>query len=171
MKNALFIIAQINFRDEELLEPKKILELNGIKCFVASITKEMAVGMLGLEVIPDFAVNEVKAAAFDLIIVVGGQGSPSLANYPEVFRILHEAKALGKGIASICLGGVVLAKSGVLNGFKATVFPSPDAIKCLKEYGARYIPIDIVADGQILTATSPKVAKQFGQALIKTYFT
>lgn len=170
MKKVLFIIAQTNFRDEELSEPKKVLELNGIKCFVASISKEKAKGMLGAEVKPDLEVKDAKISDYDLVVVVGGQGSPSLANHPEVLKIVQEAKAAGKGVASICLGGVVLAKSGVLNGVKATVFPVPDAIKILREQGARYMPIDIVVDGKIVTATNPKVARQFGHALIETFF-
>lgn len=170
MPKALFIIAQINFRDEELIETKKVLELNGIKCFIASVTKDKAKGMLGLEVEPDYDISEVKARGYDVIIIVGGQGSPALANYPDVARILYEARALGKGIASICLGGIVLAKSGVLNGIKATVFPTPDAIKSFRENGARYTPLDVVIDDKIITATNPKVAKQFGQALVNTFF-
>ncbi len=170
MKKALFIIAQTNFRDEELLEPKNILELNGAKCFVASISKETAKGMLGLEIKPDLAVEDVKTSDYDLVVVVGGQGSPGLANYPEVSKVLHEAKAAGKFLASICLGGIVLAKSGVLNNIKATVFPSPDAIKSLRENGARYMPVDVARDGKIITATSPKVAKQFGHALVDALF-
>ena len=165
MKKVLLIIAQNNFRDEELLEPKKLLELNGIKCQVASITKDQAKGMLGSIVKPDLAIKDVKVSDYDMVAIIGGQGAHTLINYPEVFKILQEAKATGKYLASICLGGTVLAKSGVLNGVKSTVFSSPEAIKILKENGARYTPLDVVRDGKIITATNPKVAKQFGHAL------
>jgi protease I len=59
MGKVLFIIAQMNYRDEELLTPKQILENSGYECDVASITADPATGMLGGVVKPDLAVHSV----------------------------------------------------------------------------------------------------------------
>ncbi|RLE07865.1 hypothetical protein DRJ00_07325, partial [Candidatus Aerophobetes bacterium] len=46
-KKAVMVIAEKNFRDEELFEPKKILEAEGVKVIVASTSFNIARGMLG----------------------------------------------------------------------------------------------------------------------------
>ncbi|CAG1772182.1 partial protease I, partial [uncultured bacterium] len=52
-KKAVIIIASNNFRDEELLKPKEVLEKNGVAVTVASSSLKEATGMLGAKVKPD----------------------------------------------------------------------------------------------------------------------
>jgi len=162
---ALLIIAQNNFRDEELAEPKAILESAGIEVQVASITTGVAKGMLGMEVTPDLAVKDADTADYDAIVVIGGAGSPELANHKEVLELLVDAESKGKIIGSICMGPTVLAKAGILKGKKCTVFSAgADAVKA---GGADYTGEDVVVDGKLVTATGPEVAKAFGKKLVE----
>ena len=162
---ALMIIAQNNFRDEELSEPKEILESAGIDVTVASITTGAATGMLGMKVTPDLAVKDAKVDDYDAIVVIGGAGSPELANHKEVLDLLVDAESAGKVIGSICMGPTVLAKAGILKGKKCTVFSSgADAVKA---GGAVYTSQDVVVDGKLVTATGPEVAKAFGKKLVE----
>ena len=46
-KKILMVIAQQDFRDEELFEPKEVFEGAGASVFVAAPRKETATGMLG----------------------------------------------------------------------------------------------------------------------------
>ncbi len=163
MGDVLFIIAQKDFRDEELETPKGILEGKGHKCEVASITTNPAKGMLGAIVKPDIAVKDVNVNNYKLVVVVGGAGSPTLMNYPEVLNVVRGAKK----IAGICLGPMALAKAGVLNGKKATVFETAESKKLFRENGAIFSGEDVVVDGNIVTANGPNAAEEFGQALVE----
>jgi protease I len=165
---ALMIIAPKGFRDEELFETKEELENAGIKVEVASITKDTCQGMLGKTYKPDLAVKDANVNNYDAIIIVGGAGSPSLANYNEVLDLLRSAQAKTKLIAAICLGPMVLAKAGILQGKRATVWSSPafqQSIKTLEAGGAKYTTEKVVQDGTIITAFGPDFARQFGKTI------
>lgn len=167
MPKVLFIVAQNRFRDEELAEPKRILEQAGYKCEVASITTATARGMLGLEVKPDLAVKDAKADDYGLIVVVGGAGSPELANHPEVLKLLADANRAGKKLGAICIGPMILAKAGVLEDRQATVFETPESRAALELGGAILVKQSVVADGNIVTANGPAAAKEFGRRLVE----
>ena len=164
----LMIISQKNFRDEELFETKAELEKEGITVDVASITTETAFGMLGKTATPDLAVQDANVDDYAAIVVIGGAGSPLLANHNEVIDLLQDAQRKGKLIASICLAGMVLAKAGVLKGKRATVWSSPafqQSIKTLEAGGCKYVDKKIVEDVNLVTAFGPDQAKQFGKAI------
>ena len=163
LPKVLFIIAQEGFRDEELLRPKRILENAGIDVEVASITTDLARGVLGAEVVPDLSTKDANADDYEYIIVVGGPGSPTLLDYLEVLDLVSNAK----NTAAICLGPMVLAKAGVLEGKRATVFKSDDSLAALEEGGAEFVDQSIVVDGSLVTANGPEAADQFGQKLVE----
>ncbi len=165
MSKVLMIVAQKGFRDEELLVPKEVLERAGHSVKVASLTRAKATGSLGAAVTPDMAVFEANPDFFDCIVVVGGPGSPVLADTPEVTELLIAASAKGKLIGGICLGPMALAKAGVLNGRGATIWPDRSAIALLRETGAQYRAEPVVADGRVVTADGPQSAAKFGAEL------
>jgi len=169
MARILFIIAQDGFRDEELFEPKEILEKAGHNCEIASIEKKTCSGMMGAKVNPDLIVAEAGPEDYDCIIVVGGRGAPKLAEYPDVLELLKNAYKAGKLIAAICLGPIVLAKAGLLNSVEAVVFPDKVAIDILKNGKAKYVAgKDIANNKKIITATGPRVAKLFVKEIANT---
>lgn len=167
MKKALFIIAQKDFRDEELFEPLEILKNNSVDCKIASIEKKECIGMLGAKVMPDLEVKEADAEEIDIVIVVGGSGSPGLADHKEVLDLLKEMKAKDKPIAAICLAPMVLAKADVITGKKATVYETEDSLKALNEGGAEFVKQDVVTDDKLVTACGPQAASEFGKAILE----
>lgn len=162
---ALIIIAPKNFRDEELKNPKRVLEANGIKTTVVSTTRGTCTGMLGMKVTPDAKVGQVDAKEYDLLVLVGGTGSMELRKEPKVIEVVREFDREGKLIGAICVAPTILAESGVLNGKEATVWPSPKTIDILERSGATYVKKDIVKHRNIITAKGPSVAREFGQKL------
>lgn len=166
MASILFIIAQQGFRDEELFEPKKVCENAGLICKVASITAENAIGKLGGVVKPDLAVKDVNADDFDLCAVIGGPGSPELANHKEVINLLNEFKNKGKKLAAICYAPVVLAKAGLLKNKKVTAYKDDFSVSVLKAGGAVLQDEDVVTDDDLVTGAGPYCAKEFGDAIV-----
>jgi protease I len=165
---ALLIIAQKNFRDEELFDTKAELEKAGIEVDVASITTDNAISMFEKTVRPDLAVKYANINNYDALVLVGGAGSPVLANHKEVIDLIKAAQEKGKLIAAICVAPAVLAKAGVLKGKRATVWCSPanrNFIKVLEDEGAKYSTDKIVHDKNLITAFGPDQSKEFGKAI------
>lgn len=161
----VMIIAHDDFRDEELLQPKEILEKNGVEVKIASTTLTEAKGMLGAKVKPDILLKDLKLEDFKAIIFVGGVGASQYWDDPVAHRLAQEAIKQNKIVAAICIAPVTLAKSGILAGKRATVWSS-EASK-LSAYKANYTGKDVEKDGNIITASGPSVARQFGQELLK----
>ncbi len=167
MKRILFIIAPSNFRDEELDQPKAMLEDAGFICDVASTTTDPVQGMLGMLVKPDFLVEKVTVDNYAAVVVVGGSGSPALSKNSKVLEIVKTATEKNKVIGAICFGALTPARSGILKGRKGTGWKHPDTLQAFKENGATYIDEGVVVDGKIVTAQGPAVAKQFGKKLLE----
>lgn len=166
-KNILYIVAQQNFRDEELDIPEKILKKEGAKVVVASITTDEARGMLGMRVKPDIAVRFAVADNFDALVIAGGSGSPKLADYPEVLSVVRRFFQRGKVIAAICLAPFVLAKAGILKSVTVTTYAEDFVMSELGRVGAIYSDKHVVVDGKIITADGPSAAKEFGEEIVK----
>ena len=161
----VMIIAEEDFRDEELQKPKEILERYGAKVVIASSTTNIATGMLGMKIKPDILINEIKVEEYDAIIFVGGSGASQYWNDPIAHSIAKEAIKKDKILCAICIAPVTLANAGVLQGKKATVWPSE--AERIKNMGAIYTGANVEIDGKIITANGPAAAEEFGEAIAK----
>lgn len=164
-KKVLFIIAPANFRDEEYLYPREILEGEGVNVSVASRSLDEVWGMLGARVEPDLLLSEVKVDEYDGIVFIGGIGAKLYWNDEQALRICQEAISEGKILAAICIAPVTLACAEVLEGVKATVWPSEK--DRLVEKGAIYTGREIEVDGKIITANGPNAARDFGNKILE----
>ena len=168
-KKVLIIIAPKNFRDEEFLVPKDILEKADVEVHVASTTKGTAKGMLGVNVDIQIIVDEVDPADYDAVFVVGGSGSQTyLWDNQRVLEIVKEADDLGKIVSAICISPVVLARAGLLFNKKATVFSTDKTISELKKAGAKISGAPVEVDGRIITGRGPEATKEFGRKILES---
>lgn len=164
--NALMVLAQEGFRDEEYLIPRNVFEGEGVTVAVASEEGGECKGMLSSKVTAEFRIDEVKHGMYDALVIVGGSGSPRyLWENNVLHKIVRDMNAENKIISAICLSGAVLANAGVLSGRKATVFKTDEAVKALQDAGATYVEEDVVVDGNVVTAAGPEVAQKFGEAV------
>ena len=165
MWKIVMIIAPVNFRDEELSVPKSIFEGAGATVHVASTSLEQAKGKLGMELIPDMLVKDIKVENYDAVIFVGGAGASCYFNSKIAHDIAKNAYLKNKLLCAICAGPVILANAGVLKGKKATVFSSFE--RELKQKGAIYTGSPVQVDGNIVTADGPQSAERFAREIIK----
>ncbi len=162
----LLVVAPERFRDEELLEPKRILEERGAAVTVASTRPGRARGMLGAGIRVDRTVTRVVAADFAALAIAGGAGAPAHLWDSEALQAIARAlHAAGKPVGAICLSPPVLARAGLLAGKRATTFPADRAILELKRGGAAYVEAPVVVDGIVVTASGPAAAAAFGETL------
>lgn len=162
----LYVIAPERFRDEELAEPRRILESHGFSILIASTRAGEATGMLGARVTPGTTLSQVNSADVDALAIAGGAGAPQHLWDSEPLRALVKVLHVQhRPLAAICLAPPVLARAGVLSGKRATTFPADRAIAELKRGGATYVRDGVILDGTILTASGPEEATAFGEAL------
>lgn len=164
----VLVIAPEQFRDEELTTPQKAFLDEGAQVKVASTRLGEAKGMLGGTANVDVVLSDLKADQIDCLVVVGGMGSPEyLWNDQTLHLLLKDLNSQGKVLGAICLSGAVLAKAGVLSGKQATVYPTPDSLKALKDGQVNHVERPVVQDGRIITADGPPAAVDFAETIIK----
>lgn len=114
-------------------------------------------------VIPERLLSEVTVEEFDALAVPGGfetAGFYEDAFREDVLEFVREFNRQGKVIASICVGALLLGKSGVLQGRNATTYNlNPKRQSQLQEMGANVISDQpIVIDQNIITSYNPSTA-------------
>ena len=162
-KKILMVIAPRDFRDEEYFETRKILEDLGNKITVVNSTGQAAKGMFGKIVNPDKNFYNVNVNEFDAIVFIGGSGASAYFDNDQALTLAKEFYNSGKVVAAICIAPSILANAGILDGKKATAFPSErDNINAIGTYTGK--PIE--QDGKIITANGPQAAKDFGKKIV-----
>jgi len=169
-KKIAMIIAFRDFRDAEYFVPKEILEKAGIEVKTASNKKGIAIGADGGDVKVDLLVSEINPAEFAAVVFIGGSGCLENLDNESSYRVAQETVSQNRVLASICISPVILAKAGVLEGKKATVWSSVmdrSPIKILQNNGAIYEDKRVVVEGKIITGNGPEAAEEFGQAIVE----
>ena len=106
----------------------------------------------------------VCAEDYDALAIPGG--FEEYGYYEEAYRqdtagLIRAFHKAGKPIASICVGALVLANSGILEGRKATTYALSGGHrqKQLAEFGAEVQADEqIVVDGNLITSCGPSTA-------------
>ena len=165
MADVLFIIAESNFRDEELFDTMEEIEKRGFSAAIASKTTGEKTGMLGRKANAEIALKDVNTSDYKAIVFVGGTGSRQYFNDSEALKIARDADSKGKIVAAICIAPVILANAGLLKGKKATVFSGNE--DSIEKKGAIFVSKNIIKDKNVITACGPSAAKMFGSEIAK----
>jgi len=164
-KRVIIIVAPTQFRDPEYFIPKQVLESAGAYVATASTQTGQIVGLEGRIANVDMLVSDVVPLSFDACLFVGGAGAGIYFDDTAAQNIPIIMNGQGKLITAICIAPTTLARAGLLNGKKATSFPS--AKQDLVMGGAKYTGADVERDGNIITANGPDAAQAFGEAIVR----
>ena len=126
----------------------------------------------GLRVIPDVLVSEIVPAEFDALAMPGGfeeYGFYEHAYSEELGALIRAFDAEAKPIASICVGALPVAHSGVLKERRATTYHlmGGERRRQLAELGAEVLDQPMVRDRNIITSTSPATAVDVALTLVE----
>jgi protease I len=160
------IIAQNDFRDEELFDTKAVLEQNDVVVDVAALTMETARGKLGGTLRPDIVIDKISADDYNGVVFIGGPGAFAFINDGKIHQLAKQFAEKGKIVCAICIAPAILAAAGLLNGVKATVHDSGRSY--LQKGGAEFVEEDVVADKNFITANGPSAASVFGEKIVQT---
>ena len=111
----------------------------------------------------DVLLDEINAADYDALVIPGGFEEYDFYKdaYNEKFlNIIREFDKAGKWIASVCVGALPIAKSGVLKGRNATTYHLKNGYRQeqLRDFGVKVVNKPIVIDHNIITSYCPSTA-------------
>lgn len=110
----------------------------------------------------DYLINDIDTDSFDALAIPGGfekYGFYEHAFDERFLNLIRTFDAQSKIIASICVGALPIAKSGVLVNRNATTYNGNTVRQEeLLSYKANLINEPIVVDGNIITSWNPSTA-------------
>lgn len=166
----ILIMATNGFEQSELMVPRDKLKEAGAKVHVATPDGQSIKGWKeknwGDSVEADLKIGDAKAADYDAIVIPGGQINPDILRTQEdAVSLVKQFAASGKVIAAVCHGPWVLIEAGLVHGLEATSYHS---IKTdMKNAGAKWKDVEVVADQGIVTSRSPKDLDAFVSKIIE----
>lgn len=157
MKKVLLILAD-GFEEIEALGTADVLRRLGMEVVLAGLSGEKVTGAHGMVITSDAVLSAVAGESFDAVVLPGGMpGSANLDQSPLVTEVLAKADRESAIIAAICAAPFVLAKRGVLNGKKFTMYPGFDS----ELGGLKYTASPAETDGRIVTGKGPGAVFDF----------
>lgn len=141
-----------------------------VEVVTVGLQKEVR-GTFGIRVIPDRLFSEIKVEDFDALAIPGGfevHGFYEDAYSETVADLIRRFDDLDKQIASICVGALPLANSGILKGRQATTYHLDGGLrrKQLASFEVKVIDQPIVWDRNVITSTSPATAMEVAFELL-----
>ncbi len=162
--NILMLLAANKFDETEFLTVKKFIDKSHFNLFITSDANSLCTGNSGLKIKADVSFFNIHTGNFISLIIIGGQGIRNYWNNQLLHKIINNFHKEQKLIAAICSAPVLLARSGVLTGKKATCFPT-DKNELEKE-NVIYVNQPVVTDNNLITAQGPNAAPQFIETVL-----
>lgn len=164
----LLLIAHQGYQPIEYGTPKQILESAGIVVKTVSNTAGTAVATDGSKTNVDFTIDQINDITnYAGLFLIGGGGALENLDNPHVYKLVQKFAHAHKPFGAICISPRILAKAGVLTGKKATGWDEDHELdKIFAQHGVTYEHKPVVTDGNIVTATGPRAAQEFGKAIV-----
>jgi 4-methyl-5(b-hydroxyethyl)-thiazole monophosphate biosynthesis len=161
----VYVHLATGFEEVEALTVIDLLRRADIEVKSVSITGDRQVmGTHGIPVIADMLFEEADYESCGMIVLPGGlPGADYLGEHEGLVSNIRHFAENGKYLAAICAAPQVFGAQGVLEGKKATIYPSMEG--CLK--GADPQNEIVVQDGKIITSMGPATAMPFALKLIE----
>jgi len=118
----------------------------------------------------DCLIKELDINKFDALAIPGGfknYGYYEDAYNEEFLNLISEFRSKKKIIASICVGALPIAKSGILNNKSGTTYNSENYRKELVNYGVNLLDNPIVIDNNLITSNGPSTAVDVAFVLLE----
>lgn len=102
---------------------------------------------------------------FDAVLLPGGkQNGEHICTLPQAQHFVQEMDDMGKPIAAICHGTLLLASAGLLEGRTLTSYPAIQDE--MRQAGGKWIDQEVVVDGNLITSRKPEDVPAFSRQLI-----
>jgi 4-methyl-5(b-hydroxyethyl)-thiazole monophosphate biosynthesis len=164
-KNVLVAIAD-GTEELEAVTIVDVLRRAGAEVTVAAVAKPAVVCSRSVKITADVLISDCKDSEYDLIVLPGGLGGAEhLRDCAELIEMLKLQRVSGRLYAAICASpAVVLLPHGLLEGRKATCYPSPNLDMPDRKDD------NVVVDGNCITSQGPATALEFSLRLVVLLF-
>ncbi len=130
--------------------------------YTCGIEKEIS-STFNVKITADYSIKEINVNDFDALAIPGGfenYGFYKDAFHDEFQNLIRAFEKKKKTIATICVGALPLAKSGILGCRKATTYNlmGGHRLEQLKSYGVEAINEPMVIDKNVITSWNPSTA-------------
>ncbi|XP_047179326.1 protein DJ-1 homolog B [Vigna umbellata] len=145
-----------------------VLRRAGADVIVASVSASLSVlARHDVKIIADALVSDVVGTSFDLVAIPGGiPGVENLRDCKVLEGLVKKHVEEGRLYAAVCAApAVVLGPWGLLNGLKATCFPT--LMEKLASYAATTVESRVQVDGKLVTSRAPGTTMEFAVALVE----
>jgi len=167
-RNVVLIVASKDYQPVEYEATKKILEEGGMSVITASDKPGMAVASNKTTTKVDLTLNNIIPDRYDGIFFIGGPGTIDHLDNQTSYDLIKKAAKAGILFGAICISPRILAKTGVLTNKHATGWDGDNELdEVFNTYNVIREPREIVVDKNIVTATCPAAAKEFGKTILK----
>lgn len=142
---------------------------NSTKLYSCGLRKEVN-SSFNQKFVVNYLVNEVDIDSFNTLVIPGGfknYGYYEDAYNIEFLKIIREFRSQNKIIASVCVGALPLAKSGILKNKNATTYNQTEYRQILKNNGVVVSNEQIVIDDNLITSNGPSTAVEVAFILLK----
>ena len=166
-KTALIVIAD-GTEELEAVTIIDVLRRGGVQVTVASVASLQITASRKVKLVGDCLIADCTDKTFDLIVLPGGlPGAEHLRDCAPLIDMLKSQKQAGRFYAAICAApAVALAPHGLLDGKKATCYPScTDTLPDRTQADQR-----VVVDGNCITSQGPGTALEFSLELVRQLF-
>jgi protease I len=169
-QSRVLIIATNGFEQSELFQPRSELLDSGATVVLASPHLGEIQGMKHDEkaerISVDATLDSVDAESFDALLIPGGVANPDALRMEEkAVALVRAFMEAGKPVAAVCHGPWLLVEADVLDGRKATSWPSLRTD--LANAGATVLDSEVIVDGNLVTSRKPEDLPAFTEAFIK----
>jgi 4-methyl-5(b-hydroxyethyl)-thiazole monophosphate biosynthesis len=150
------------FEEIEALTIVDVLRRAGIEVVIVGVPSSIVTGSQGVRIFADKKISEIDPEDYDGIVLPGGNpGYKNLAKSEKILEMIRKFNSEGKLVAAICGSPAVLAKAGILQDKKATIYPGME----------KEIPYPrsekVVVDENVITSQAPGTAMEFALKIVE----
>ncbi len=154
------------FEEIEAVTIIDVLRRGGLRVVTASLGDTDVEGAHGIHIRADTTLEEARGTGerFDAVVLPGGMpGAANLRDDPRVLAALSDVVEQGGTAAAICAAPIALEAAGLLEGRRATAYPS---FRDQLTSATQPVQGRVVDDGPVVTSAGPGTALEFALALV-----
>ena len=158
----LFIPVAEGFEDIEVFSVIDVMRRAGIPIDTVGVSGSVVTSCSGVRVMVDRKMMEIKAEDYDGVIIPGGSKAVDiLKRTNSLLEIIKKLDNKQKLVAAICAAPTILAKLGILEERKATVYPG------LERELPKPRDDKVIVDKNIITSQGPGTAIEFSLKIVE----